>query len=76
MNIAESAPLTIQEVAALVRVSVRTLESLLAKNQMPTPVRVGRQRRWSQEAIRRWLETGNPGRDGLANRKVGRPRNA
>jgi excisionase family DNA binding protein len=51
--------LTTTEAAAVLRVHPRTLMRYAsdAAARLPHPVRVGRTVRWSEAALRRWLET-------------------
>ena len=54
----ESMFVTKPEAAALLGVSVRTLERLVATGRFPPPIRLGRQRRWVRKALLRWIESG------------------
>lgn len=47
--------LTIQELAQALKVSTRTLETLIRLNRAPRYIRVGRARRWRSEDIEAWL---------------------
>lgn len=42
--------------AAFLRVSQRTLETLIVRGEAPPFVRLGRQRRWRHEDVQAWLE--------------------
>jgi len=52
--------LTDSEVAALVKVSRRQIWNLLAKGNLPEPVRLGQSRsvRWRRSDIERWIANG------------------
>lgn len=50
-----NALLNVNEVAALLRVSRRTLETLLAANDAPGFFTVGRQRRWRHADVQFWI---------------------
>jgi excisionase family DNA binding protein len=43
------------ELAAMLRISRRSLESLIKAGNVPPYVRVGRMRRWNPEVVSRWL---------------------
>jgi excisionase family DNA binding protein len=43
------------ELAAMLRISRRSLESLIKEGNVPPYVRVGRMRRWDPEIVSRWL---------------------
>ena len=47
--------LTVAEVAAYLRVSVRTVDALMAQGSGPKCFRVGRQRRWQPEEVEAWI---------------------
>lgn len=49
--------LTAPEVAKLLKITVRTLENMVARNAAPPMLRVGRQRRWRKVDIEEWLAT-------------------
>lgn len=53
-----SAMLTANEVAALLRVDVRTLRVMRHERSFPRPTRVGRSLRWRRGAIERWIDGG------------------
>jgi excisionase family DNA binding protein len=47
--------LTIHELAQVLKVSVRTVESLIRANRAPPFIRVGRARRWRTGDVDAWL---------------------
>ena len=47
--------LTIQELAQVLKVSPRSVESLIRLNRAPPFIRIGRARRWRSEDIETWL---------------------
>ena len=47
--------LTIQELAQALKVSTRTVETLIRTNRAPCFIRIGRARRWRAEDIDAWL---------------------
>ncbi len=50
--------LTADEVAALLRVDVRTLRLMRHERSFPRPTRVGRSLRWRRSAVERWIDGG------------------
>ena len=50
--------LAAQDVARLLRCSVRHVRRLADSGRMPRPVRLGRLVRWSRGTINRWIESG------------------
>jgi excisionase family DNA binding protein len=50
--------LTADEVAALLRVDVRTLRTMRHERAFPRPTRVGRSLRWKRSAVERWIDGG------------------
>ncbi|WP_412068857.1 helix-turn-helix transcriptional regulator [Rubrivirga sp. IMCC43871] len=50
--------LTAGDVAAMLGVSRRTVDTLDAADELPIPVRIGRQRRWRRQAVLAWLDAG------------------
>jgi len=48
--------LTAQQVAALLAVSLRRFEQMVASGLAPPHVRVGRLRRWHQADVKAWME--------------------
>lgn len=51
--------LTADEVAALLRVDVRTLRTMRHERAFPRPTRVGRSLRWKRSAVERWIDGGS-----------------
>ena len=47
--------LTVQELAQVLKVSTRTVESMIRLNRAPPFIRIGRARRWRSEDIEAWL---------------------
>lgn len=47
--------LTIQELAETLKVSIRTVETLIREQRAPCFIRVGRSRRWRTEDVEAWL---------------------
>lgn len=47
--------LTAREVAALLKVSERGFEGLIAKNEAPPFYRLGRSRRWDPDVVKKWI---------------------
>lgn len=52
--------LSVQEVATLLAVDVRTVWRTLSKHAMPEPVRFGGNTRWKYCQIRDWIDRGCP----------------
>ena len=52
-----------KEVSKLLKVSSRTIWSMLATGRMLKPIRIGRSVRWSYDEIKAWVEAGCPHRD-------------
>jgi len=50
--------LDVRQVAKHLRVSVRTVETLLKAGQIPPPLRVGSQRRWHRASLLKWIMAG------------------
>ena len=46
----------VKEVARITGFSMRTIWSWVEKNQFPTPLPLGRLRRWRKKDIENWLE--------------------
>ncbi|WP_144373394.1 helix-turn-helix transcriptional regulator [Vogesella urethralis] len=47
--------LNAKELAKLLNVSARTLESLIATDQAPPHYRLGKVRRWDPEMVQQWI---------------------
>ena len=54
--------LTVVDLARWLRVSPRTVWRLEAAGKLPPCVRLGRSKRWTDSAIRRWIDSGCPSR--------------
>ena len=52
--------ITAEELARMLNVSTRTLWRLLAKGELPEPVRLGGSTRWRSEEVSRWIDEGCP----------------
>lgn len=48
------------ELARQMNISERTLWRLLSAGKVPEPVRIGRNTRWRQAEVSRWIEQGCP----------------
>jgi excisionase family DNA binding protein len=48
------------ELAALLKISKRTLYRLLNERKLPEPIRIGCCARWRIEVIEEWIEAGCP----------------
>lgn len=46
----------VRAVAALLRVSARTVQRLVSSGRFAPPFRVGRSTRWTREAVETWIE--------------------
>jgi predicted DNA-binding transcriptional regulator AlpA len=46
--------------ASMLDVSSKTVRRLLATNQLPTPLRLGRSLRWSVDILKKWIADGCP----------------
>lgn len=62
---AESLPLLLsaRDLAALLRLSLRTIRAMDAAGKLPAPLRIGGSVRWRTDDIRAWLDAGCPPRD-------------
>ena len=49
--------LSADEVRAMLRVSRRTFESIVARNEAPPHLLIGRQRRWRQGDVTGWIDS-------------------
>lgn len=54
--------LTKHELALMFRVCHRTIERLVARGQLPPPIRLGRSCRWRNEDIRQFMRRGTVAR--------------
>ena len=61
-----------KELAALLRIGLRTVRTMDAAGRLPKPVRIGHSVRWSLEEIRAWLEAGAPDRKTWEARRAAR----
>jgi predicted DNA-binding transcriptional regulator AlpA len=59
-NAIQPETLDIRDAAALLGISPRHLENLYKAGKAPSPLRMGRIRRWRPEAFRKWLANGCP----------------
>ena len=58
MNLHESDRLySLQEFAQRLRVSPRTVETLIAQGDAPPMILIGKQRRWKPEDVTAWLDS-------------------
>jgi len=48
--------LTIQQLAKLLSVSTRMVESMILRGEAPAFIRMGRLRRWDPQVVKAWLE--------------------
>jgi excisionase family DNA binding protein len=58
--VAEPLLATAQEVAKLLKVSMRTLWRLRSAGKLPSPVRIGATVRWRLDDIKTWIAAGCP----------------
>jgi predicted DNA-binding transcriptional regulator AlpA len=49
--------------AALLQLSLRTIDRLDADGKLPPAVRVGAAKRWTRASIKNWIRRGCPGRE-------------
>jgi excisionase family DNA binding protein len=49
--------LSASEMILVLRVSRRTFEAIVARNEAPPYLRIGRQRRWRQSDVTTWFNT-------------------
>lgn len=52
-----------RELAAMLRIGLRTVRTLDAAGRLPKPVRIGHSVRWNLAEIKRWLDCGAPDRE-------------
>ncbi len=48
--------MNIREVSALLGISVRHVDAMVAQGKLPQPVRLGASRRWTFAALREWMQ--------------------
>jgi prophage regulatory protein len=58
--------------AALLKVSIRTVDRLDSGGKLPPPVRIGGAKRWRKTDIDQWLRLGCPSREEMAAPREGR----
>ena len=51
--------LTVQDIAKLTGLGVRTIWRLVSTSQFPEPVKIGRATRWKADEVRQWCATLN-----------------
>jgi predicted DNA-binding transcriptional regulator AlpA len=56
----QSALLKVQQLAALLQVSVRSVWRMRSAGKLPRPVEVGGSTRWSRAVIQQWIDRGCP----------------
>jgi excisionase family DNA binding protein len=52
--------ITVDQVAKLLSVSIRTVWRLKSAGKLPKPVEVGGSVRWNIEAVKQWIDAGCP----------------
>ncbi len=52
--------LNVNDLAALLRVSVRTVWRLRSAGRLPKPVEIGGSIRWNEDTVRDWIAAGCP----------------
>jgi len=55
--------LSARDLAAMLRLGLRTIRSMDAAGRLPSPIRIGGSVRWRSEEIRAWLDAGCPDRE-------------
>lgn len=50
--------ITIQDVAAMLRLSVRSVRRLVSKGELVPPIKIGRAARWRKHEILVWIQDG------------------
>lgn len=50
----------VKRVAAILKVSKRTVDRLRKRNEMPQPLEIGGSLRWQLQTIRFWIDQGCP----------------
>lgn len=63
--------LTVDDLAALLKVSNRTVWRMRSAGQLPNPIRIGGGVRWRQPEIEAWIEQGCPDQQTVQNEKKG-----
>lgn len=51
------AMLTAQDLAKAFQVGIQTIDNMLAREELPPPIRCGRLRRWPLKDLEEWLKT-------------------
>ena len=64
--------LSARDLAAMLRLGIRTIRAMDAAGKLPAPVRIGGSVRWRSEEIRAWLDAGCPDRDMWASCRAAR----
>jgi prophage regulatory protein len=64
--------LSARDLAALLRLGLRTIRSMDAAGKLPAPVRVGGSVRWRLDELRAWLDAGAPDRETWARIRAAR----
>ncbi|XZE20284.1 helix-turn-helix transcriptional regulator [Pirellulaceae bacterium SH449] len=54
----DSQLITIQEVASLLRLSVRSVRRLISRGDLSEPLKIGRSVRWKKRTIQEWIDQG------------------
>jgi predicted DNA-binding transcriptional regulator AlpA len=62
--------LTVDELAGWLRISTRTVWRMESSGKLPSCLRFGRAKRWTDVAIRDWIAAGCPSRSDLAARRA------
>jgi len=64
--------LSARDLAAMLRLGLRTIRAMDAAGKLPAPVRIGSCVRWRSEEIRAWLDAGAPDRETWARIRAAR----
>jgi len=59
-KLSEQTLFTIQDVAEMLQVAVRTVRRLRSTGKLPQPVTIGRSVRWRREDLEEWIAEGCP----------------
>lgn len=59
--------ITVDELASILGLSIRTIWRMLSKGNMLTPVRIGKNVRWRLYEVQMWIENGCPRPEGRRN---------